>query len=155
MTAAVDFGVPVEALRSTSEIFGLPPEVAQRRAERGELTVVPDLEPEREEIPGQAKAAVEAEATGTGVRIEFDGETYLIPNMDDWDIDVFDAEESGRPWAVVRLLLGEVQYQRFKTEPDPERPGQRRKKKRTMRDLTEVLTAMNRAVGVEPGESVA
>jgi hypothetical protein len=156
MTAAVDFGVPVEALRSTDEIFGLPPEVAQRRTERGELTVVPDLEPEQpEEIPGQARAAVEAEANGTGTRFEFDGETYTVESMDEWDIDVFDAEASGRPWQVVRILLGDAQYERFKSEPDPERPSRRRKKKRTLSDLNDMLTAINRAVGVEPGESVA
>lgn len=151
-TTVVDpeFGVPVDVLRNKDEIFGLPQEVAVRRAERGELHHPEPPEPP--EIPGQAREALKAEANGTGLSFEWDGETYLIPNMDDWDLDVFEAEEAGQPWKVVRLLLGPAQYERFKTEPDPDKPGQRRKKKRTMRDVSGWMTAATKAAGVEPGE---
>ncbi|MEU0467319.1 hypothetical protein ABZ215_25230 [Amycolatopsis sp. NPDC006131] len=145
MSVDYDWGVPADVLKSKSEIFDLPEEVAKRREERL-AAAPPHLEPPE---PAAVEAVV-AEVDGTGVRFEFDGEFYLIEPMDEWDLDVFEAE--ARPWDFARLLMGEVAYERFKTEPDPERPGRRRKKPRKLKDINAWIAAASAAAGTEPGE---
>jgi hypothetical protein len=152
VTADFDFGVPVDVLSSVDDIYDLPDEVAKRRAQN--VTTLPET-PKGPEFggPGQAKAAAAAEVNDNDVSFEFEGETYFIPAMDEWDLDVFEAfENPGLVWKMPRLLLSEAHYERFKSEDDPDNPGRRRKVKRTLKDVDAWLQAALASFGTNRGE---
>lgn len=146
-----DFGTPVSVIGTAEEFLDLPAEVAKRREEREAAKPVPVEVPE---VKGEAKAALEAETHGPNdVSFEFDGETYWVPLVDEWDLEVFECQEDGKMVGLVRTLLGEEQYAKFKSEVDPDRAhGLRRKKKRTLPDLLEIFGAATKATGTQPGE---
>lgn len=146
-----DFGVPVAVINTPEEFKELPDEVAKRRVERLEAKPKPIEVPD---VPGQAKAAVIAEVHGINdLPFTFDGETYWVPPIDEWDIEVFEHQEDGKLVSLVKLLLGEKQWERFKSEVDPDRaPGVRRRKKRTITEMLALLDAATKATGTQPGE---
>ena len=95
----------------------------------------------------QNKEAAKAEALGRGVKFEFDGKSFEVEPADQWDIDVFEFASDGDIIKAVRCLIGEEQYQEFKTDADGERI------RRTLSDLNDFWEAATKAQGVEPGES--
>jgi len=54
------------------------------------------------------------DATGTAHEVEFNGETYIIPTADEWDIDVLEAIDEQRLTHALRALLGDEQYAKFR-----------------------------------------
>lgn len=99
---------------------------------------------------GKAKAAAQAEALGQGVEFDYDGEHYVVDSAEEWDLDVFEAAAQGDLITALRALLGEEQWQVFRTKEDAD--GDRVKVKRTLKNLAELWEAAQTAVGVEPGE---
>lgn len=95
--------------------------------------------------------AAKAEALGEGVEFDFDGEHYELPAAMDWDIDVFEYATNGDILNAVRALLGEDQWELFRSEDDGK--GGRKKKRRSLRDLTALWEQAEAATGVQPGES--
>lgn len=100
--------------------------------------------------PANADAA-KAEALGEGVEFDFDGEHYVLPAAMDWDIDVFEFAANGDILNAVRSLLGDDQWATFRSEDDGS--GGRKKKRRSLRDLTALWEQAEAATGVKPGES--
>lgn len=67
-----------------------------------------------------AKKAAEAEVTGDSLSVEWDGHTYEIPSsLDDCDIEVIEAIESGRSAAMVAGVFGAVQWRQLKARSRP------------------------------------
>ena len=95
----------------------------------------------------QNKVAAKAEALKEGTSFEYDGKTYHLPPADLWDLDVMEKFAEGDALGAVKDLLEPEQYNAFKTDADGN------KKKRTMRDLGELLDVAMKSMGVEPGES--
>lgn len=54
------------------------------------------------------------DATGAPHEVEFNGETYLVPTADEWDIDVLEAIDEQRLTHALRALLGVEQYAKFR-----------------------------------------
>lgn len=98
----------------------------------------------------KAKAAAQAEALSKGVEFDFDDEHYAIDSAEEWDLDVFEAAAQGDLITALRALLGDEQWQLFRTQEDEE--GERVKRKRNLKDLAALWEAAQEAVGVEPGE---
>lgn len=149
--ADFDFGVPVAVLKRPEDFTELPVEVAVRRAER--LAAEPEPEPvvrPKDNAVAAIKAEVEDDFEGT--TFVFDGETYKIPLQDDWDVEIYEANDTGKVHLVIRLILGDFQWDKFKSEIDPANPMWRRKKKRVAKDLVEMMDAINKAGGTQPGE---
>lgn len=141
-----NFGVPVQHIGEEGDnVLDIPDEVARRRADRAgaDSTAAPLVTVA--EARGQAEAALVAEVKHTGASFEFDGDTYWVPLVDDWDLGVYEAQEDGKITIMVRTLLGTAQYAQFKSEVDPD--GGRRTKKRTLRDLISILEAASGAAG--------
>lgn len=143
-----DFGVPVDVIGEAGDnVLDIPDEVARRRADRAgaESTAAPLVTVA--EAKGQAEAALIAEVKHTGVSFVFDGETYWVPRVDDWSIDIYEAQEDGKLIVMVRTLLGLAQYAQFKSEPDPDNEGSRRPRKRILKELIAILNAASGAAG--------
>lgn len=142
-----DFGVPVDYIGNEGDnVLDIPDEVARRRAARAvESTEAPLVTVA--DAKGQAEAALIAEVQHTGVSFTFDGETYWVPRVDDWSIDIYEAQEDGKLIVMVRTLLGTAQFAQFKTEADPDNEGFRRPKKRVLKELIAILNAAAGAAG--------
>lgn len=54
------------------------------------------------------------DATGTGTAVEFNGDTFLVPPAEDWDIDILEAIDDQRMTHALKALLGEDQYAKFR-----------------------------------------
>lgn len=54
------------------------------------------------------------DATHTPFKVEFGGETYLVPPADDWDLEVIEAIDDQRLSHAMKALLGEEQYATFR-----------------------------------------
>ncbi|MFJ9961077.1 hypothetical protein [Streptomyces avermitilis] len=54
------------------------------------------------------------DATGEAHEVAFNGETYLVPSADDWDIDVLEAIDEQRLTHALKALLGDEQYAKFR-----------------------------------------
>lgn len=119
---------------------------AERAAAREETSNVTPIRKPRG-ARTQNKVAAKAEALQEGTTFEFDGKTYHLPPADLWDLDVMEKFADGNALGAVQDLLEAEQYQAFKTDADGN------KKKRTMRDLGELLDVAMKSMGVEPGES--
>lgn len=78
-----------------------------------------------------------AEATGAEILFEYDGESYVIPPAQEWDLDVLESYEDGKIASTCRALLGVEQWATFKT------------KRRTVSSLEELFLALQNALGVE------
>lgn len=76
-----------------------------------------------------------ADATGEAREVEFNGETYVVPTADDWDIGVLEAIDEQRMTHALKALIGEEQYARF------------RKSNRKVRDLGNFMNAAAKVVG--------
>lgn len=84
------------------------------------------------------KKALQSEILGKEIKFEFDGENYVIPPVEEWDLEIFDAQEADKFATVVRLLLGEEQNATF------------RKVKRTMKDAADLMEAVYKALEADP-----
>lgn len=93
-----------------------------------------------------AKAAAKAEALGDGGTFEFDGKTYTVDGLADWDIDVLEMMEEGQVISAGKLLFGDEQWKAFKTDDEGNRL------KRTIEDVGEFLSAATGSLGLNPGE---
>lgn len=78
----------------------------------------------------------QAEATGTPIRFEYDGETYEVAPSSTWDLDILEAYEDGMIVRVIKGLLGPKQYAQF------------RSKKRTAADVGGLFESMQVAMGL-------
>jgi hypothetical protein len=58
--------------------------------------------------------ATKNDALGTPVSVEFNGDTYLVPPADEWDIDVLEAVDDQRMTHALKALLGDEQYKTFR-----------------------------------------
>jgi len=87
------------------------------------------------------------EALGKEISFEFDGETYTVPPAREWDLDVLESYENGMIATCVRAVMGEEQYDRFKSEPAE--GGERKPKRRTVGDLNDLFETLQKALGVE------
>lgn len=54
------------------------------------------------------------DATGQPHSVEFDGETYLVPPADAWDLSVLEAIDNNKMTHALRALLGDEQYAKFR-----------------------------------------
>lgn len=54
------------------------------------------------------------DATGEPHSIEFNGETYLVPPADDWDLAVLEAIDGEKMTHALKALLGDEQYEVFR-----------------------------------------
>lgn len=79
---------------------------------------------------------VKAEAIGTPVQFEYDGDTYAVAPANEWDLDVLEAFEEGRILATVRSLLGEAQWKTFRAKP------------RNVQALADLFEALQAALGI-------
>lgn len=79
---------------------------------------------------------VKAEALGKGVTVTYDGETYEIDPVSEWDLDVLEAYEDGRLVVLTRSLLGDEGWTRFRAKP------------RKVADLEGLFTALQEAAGL-------
>lgn len=59
-------------------------------------------------------APAKSDAIGTFSVVEYDGATYAIPPIADWDLEVLESVEDGRITGAVRILLGDEQWRKFK-----------------------------------------
>lgn len=140
---AFDFGAPVSVITDPAEFAELPNEVAERRASISQANL--DLV---KGAPGAAQAAIEAEVHFGKLSFVFEGDTYWVDSPDEWDLEVFEAQEMGRLVTMVREVVGQKQYEHFKSQPNPEDPdGPRIKRKRVLADLTALLDAATAAGG--------
>lgn len=62
----------------------------------------------------RAVSAVRSEANGLDIPVEFEGETYRIPPSKLWPLEAIEAAEDGRAVASTKLILGTVQYDKFR-----------------------------------------
>lgn len=81
--------------------------------------------------------SAKAEALDLKISFDFDGHTYEVPPARDWDLDVLEAYEGGMIATTVRAVLGEEQYQIFRSV------------KRTVGDLNDLFEEIQKALGVE------
>lgn len=89
-----------------------------------------------------AKDAVKNEATTPEeLSFDYDGERYVYTAAVVRDLEVLEAFEDDKVIKAVRLILGPVQWGKFKL------------KKRTDEDFQGICEAMFDAKGVKPGES--
>ncbi|MFF1812388.1 hypothetical protein ACFVXW_25305 [Streptomyces sp. NPDC058251] len=79
--------------------------------------------------------ATKNDATGTPTPVEFNGDTFLVPPADDWDIDVLEAIDDQRMTHALKALLGDDQYATF------------RKTNRKVADLGKFFEVAGKAVG--------
>ncbi|QIN93604.1 tail assembly chaperone [Gordonia phage DumpsterDude] len=70
-----------------------------------------------DDIKASASSAVEAEAIGADtITVDYEGHQYTVPaSVEDWSIDTLEAAEKGAPTGVLRGVLGDDQYEVFKT----------------------------------------
>ncbi|MFE3409450.1 hypothetical protein ACFXMT_14270 [Streptomyces mirabilis] len=54
------------------------------------------------------------DATGAAHSVDFNGDTYLVPPADDWDLDVLEAIDDQRLTHALKALLGAEQYTKFR-----------------------------------------
>lgn len=75
----------------------------------------------------------------------YDGETYSLPELDDWPAEFQENQEEGKWVAAAKSVVGEDAYKRFKKKP------------RTMKQLNDFVAAMLKSgeenEGLEEGES--
>lgn len=141
-----NFGVPVQHIGAEGDnVLDIPDEVARRRADRAAAGEDEKPGVTVAEAKGQAEAALIAEVQHTGVSFEFDGDTYWVPVVDEWSLDVYEAQEDGKTIGMVRALLGTAQYAQFKSESDGD--GGRKPKARTLKDLIAILNASAASAG--------
>lgn len=81
-------------------------------------------------------SAVKAEAKGSGIELEFDGEAYSLPPAVEWDLTVLESLEDGRVVNAARAIVGPEAWARFKS------------KRRTAKDLSAFLEAIIEAAGL-------
>lgn len=79
--------------------------------------------------------ATKNDATGTPTAVDFNGDSYLVPTAEDWDIDVLEAIDDQRMTHAVKSLLGDEQYAMF------------RKTNKRVRDLGKFFEVAGKAVG--------
>jgi hypothetical protein len=70
----------------------------------------------------------------------YDGHDYAIPDPKLWPLEAQELEESGKPLAALRLILGEAQYKQFKKVP------------RNMGDIEDFMNAIYEAMEIDKGE---
>jgi hypothetical protein len=88
-------------------------------------------------MPAPKTTAAKAEALASGVAFTYDGDSYTISPTSEWDLDALDAYEEGHVSKCVRLILGEDQWQLF------------RSKRRTVGDLNDLFEVAQKAAGIE------
>jgi hypothetical protein len=79
--------------------------------------------------------ATKNDATGMPTSVEFNGDTFLVPSAEDWDIDVLEAIDDQRMTHALKALLGDDQYAAF------------RKTNRKVSDLGKFFDVAGKAVG--------
>lgn len=85
----------------------------------------------------QKTNGAKAEALGQEIEFEYDGHTYTVPPAREWDLDVLESYESGMIATTVRSVLGEEQYEIFRST------------KRTVGDLQDLFEEIQKALGIE------
>jgi hypothetical protein len=73
------------------------------------------------------------DVTGDPIAVEFNGETYMVPPADQWDLDVLEAIDDQRMTHALKALIGDDQYALF------------RKGNRKVSDLGEFFTTAGKA----------
>jgi hypothetical protein len=61
-------------------------------------------------------APAKADATGSNVSFEHDGQTYSVPPASEWGVETLEAFEDGKIIATVRTLLGDEQWSKYKAK---------------------------------------
>jgi hypothetical protein len=54
------------------------------------------------------------DATGEAMPVEYNGETFMVPPAEEWDIDVLEAIDEQRITHALKALLGDEQYAAFR-----------------------------------------
>lgn len=54
------------------------------------------------------------DATGKPLPVEYNGDTYLVPPTEEWDLDVLEAIDDNKLTTALRALLGVEQYATFR-----------------------------------------
>lgn len=135
-----DFGVEVRNLRDKIDLFEVPVETVEAR-EVADKPIEVSVAEVKKMSDGALLKAAKDNVESKGTLVLFDGETYTVPKMDDWDLDWLEAMETNPIWAV-RQVVGEDQWKKFKPEG----------KKRTMTDLGNFFEAIGKAQGTNRGE---
>jgi hypothetical protein len=133
-----DFGVDTANLKKM-DLFEVPVEMVEARPDRA---VAPAVKVNMDEVKdtGQAADAAKTEVLNLGVVVNFDGEAFTIPKPEDWDIEIWEAQEEDRIVTVLKLLLGDSQWNLFKS------------KKRKLTDLTGLFLEVQKVLGFQAGE---
>lgn len=77
-----------------------------------------------------------ADATGTPIHVEYDGEDYEIQPAAKWDLDVLESYEDGKILSTVRALLGPDGWAKFRAKP------------RNVGDLEGMMNAIQSGLGL-------
>lgn len=80
---------------------------------------------------------VKADADNTEVTFEFKGDTYSVPPQSEWLVETLEFLEDGKITWVLRQLLGEDDWARFKSHK-PKVP-----------ELGDLMTTLSEASGVQ------
>jgi hypothetical protein len=83
--------------------------------------------------PNPQKAEAKADESTV---FSFDGDDYLIPSSDDWDLDALDQYEQGHDLSFMRLLIGPDQWATF------------RKKHKNRKQLSDLYEAWQKALNL-------
>lgn len=67
------------------------------------------------DVQNGAMEAQKADATSAKLKLDYDGDTFEIDPPEMWPIEVQEAVEANAPARLLALLLGDEQYQRFKS----------------------------------------
>lgn len=107
-------------------------------------------ETEVERAARELREALEADRKGKTVRVVIDGESYYIPPLRKWPIDVFELDEEGLNVRATKKLLGNLQWLMWKSQPDPENPGLRieRDEPRTAEEAANLFRTLTEAARV-------
>lgn len=85
-------------------------------------------------------AVAKAEAEEADIIFVYDEEEYTLPHPKLWPIEAVEAQEEGRMIGVLKALLGEAQYAKFK------------RKQRTVQDINDLMEASFKAVDTDQGK---
>lgn len=137
----VDFGVPVQALRpGTVDLFEVPVETIDAR----EIALPKvDMDAVKAQVRGEALRAAQDEVASK-VMFTFENVIYRLERPEEWDIEAFEAREEGRNVTYLKVVLGEAQYEKWKTA-----------KKRRATDMVSIINEIDKFFGAQQGESRA
>lgn len=84
--------------------------------------------------------AIKTEAEDLPIKCNYDGESYELPAAKFWPLEALEAQEENRVVGMLRSLLGEDQYKKFRSKP------------RVLQDIADFMDVVNAAAEVDRGK---